>query len=352
MKTIMVVGASGVLGNLICEELLRIYENQIKLIVTDYKPERGKKLAASFATETTFVQLDIKDETNINQVIKNVDLVIVVLKQQKPHIQRVCIENNIMCIDVTPFRDFVDKVMELNDMANENNVGSIVMSGFFPGLSGLVVKEAISPFLEVTEIDIALLQNTNAKTGLAGILDMLKIIAEPVMYQKKLLPGFTKKRTMYFIKHTKDRKVRLIDHSEKAFIKQRLTTAPLHYWTAWNVSIFNKMVSLLKKAGFITFIHKVKPNNLSRLVRHNPTKDENAFITVEVKGVLDNKKLTRRISISAFSDYHVTAMVTAALAKIALQKEFSGVVFPFKITNFDEVLSVINCPNAILTEYT
>ncbi|WP_268871085.1 hypothetical protein [Ureibacillus massiliensis] len=37
MKTVMVFGASGVLGQLVCTELLRIFENEIKLIVTDYK---------------------------------------------------------------------------------------------------------------------------------------------------------------------------------------------------------------------------------------------------------------------------------------------------------------------------
>jgi len=48
MKKMMVVGASGVLGKLVCTELLRIFENQINLIVTDYKTERGKKFSRLF----------------------------------------------------------------------------------------------------------------------------------------------------------------------------------------------------------------------------------------------------------------------------------------------------------------
>lgn len=35
MMKIMVAGASGVLGKMVCSELLRIFENQICLIVTD-----------------------------------------------------------------------------------------------------------------------------------------------------------------------------------------------------------------------------------------------------------------------------------------------------------------------------
>ncbi|WP_428910008.1 saccharopine dehydrogenase NADP-binding domain-containing protein [Niallia sp. Krafla_26] len=247
MKKMMVVGASGVLGKLVCTELLRIFENQINLIVTDYKAERGNELANSFDRNVNFQFLNIHDEENIKQVIKNVDIVVVVVKQRIPYIQKACIQNKILCIDVTPFYDFVEKVIVLNQSAEKNEVGSVIMSGFFPGLSGLMIKKAISDFQEVKEINVALLQNTNAKAGVSGILDMLNIIAQPVKLQNKVLSGFTKKRKMYFLNHPKDENVRLIDHSEKILLKEKLTTAPISYWTSWNSNGFNKLVSLLRK---------------------------------------------------------------------------------------------------------
>ncbi|MGG1876227.1 saccharopine dehydrogenase NADP-binding domain-containing protein [Paenibacillus cisolokensis] len=140
MTTMMVVGASGVLGKLVCGELLRIFENQIKLIVTDYNTERGKRLADSFYGDVQFQYLDVNDEDRVERVLRNVDVAVVVLKQKTPHIQKVCIQNKILCIDVTPFYDFVQQVVELHHSAVDNNVGSVVMSGFFPGLSGLMIK--------------------------------------------------------------------------------------------------------------------------------------------------------------------------------------------------------------------
>lgn len=59
------------------------------------------------------------------------DIVIVGLKQKTPSIQKTCIENKILCIDVTPFYDFVETVQELNQRAEKNNTASVVMSGFF-----------------------------------------------------------------------------------------------------------------------------------------------------------------------------------------------------------------------------
>ncbi|GGM41418.1 hypothetical protein GCM10011351_29490 [Paraliobacillus quinghaiensis] len=350
MKKIMVVGASGVLGKLVCNELLRIFENQIKLIVTDYKVERGKTLATSFNKEVQFQQIDVSDEESVKQAIKNVDVVVVGLKQKVPHIQKICIENEILCIDVTPFYDFLEKVIELNQSAEKNNIGSVIMSGFFPGLSGLMIKNAISNFQEVKEVNVALLQNTNAKAGVSGILDMLKIISQPVVFQNKVLPGFTKKRKMHFLNHTKEIEVRLINHSEKLLLKEKLTTAPINYWTSWNVIAFDKQISLLRRTGLIDIIHKVNNKVLSKVVKHNPNKNENTFLTVEVKGIVDNKESVKILSLSTSSDYHTTAMVTASLAKIALLKKVKGIVCPFELTSLEELLSVMNCPNVLIEE--
>ncbi|MCZ0702908.1 saccharopine dehydrogenase-like NADP-dependent oxidoreductase [Natronobacillus azotifigens] len=350
MKKVMVVGATGVLGKLVCVELLRIFENQINLIVTDYKDERGNGLAKSLESAVDFQFLDVNNEENVKQVIRNIDIVIVALKQRTPHIQKACIQNKILCIDVTPFYDFFEKVIELNQFAMQKDVGSVIMSGFFPGLSGLMIKKAISNFQDVKEINVALLQSTNAKAGVSGIIDMLNIIAQPSVFQNKSFSGFTKKRKMYFFDYSKEQNIRLIDHSEKNLINEKLITVPVNYWTSWNSSGFNRLVSLLRRIGLLKYVHNFN-KLLSKVVKHNHKKDENAFLTVEVKGMIRNKERVKVIALSTFSDYHATAMVTAALAKIASGNEVKGIVCPFEITDLDELLGVINCSGVKITEF-
>lgn len=225
------------------------------------------------------------------------------------------------------------------------------MSGFFPGLSGLMIKKTILNFQEVREINVALLQNTNARAGVSGIIDMLKIIAQPVVFQHQVVSGFTQKRNMYFLNQSKEKEVRLINHSEKLLLNDKLTTAPINYWTSWNFSAFNKMVSILRKIGFIKIIDKVNNKFLSKVVKHNPKKKENAFLTIEVRGVVDNKERVRILSLSTFSDYHTTAIVTAALVKISLENGVKGIVCPFELTNLDELLSIINCSEILIEEF-
>ncbi|PAK55040.1 saccharopine dehydrogenase NADP-binding domain-containing protein [Paenibacillus sp. 7541] len=354
MTTIMVVGASGALGKLVCGELLRIFNNPIKLIVTDYKTDRGTRLADSFHGDVQFQYLDVNDEDRVERVLRNVDVAVVVLKQKTPYIQKVCIHNKILCIDVTPFYDFVQQVIELHHSAVDHKVGSVVMSGFFPGLSGLMIQKAISDFQEVQEINVALLQNKNAKAGISGVLDMLRIIAQPVVYPNKVVPGFTQKRTMYFLNYNKEQEVRLIEHSEKILIRNRLTASPINYYTSWNGSGFNKLISMLKRMGVIQKIHKINHKWLSKAVQHNPKEREDAYLTVEVKGKDRNRNQERvkTLALSTFSDYHTTAIVTASLAKIALHKDVQGVVCPFEMTDLDELLSVMNCPEISINEVT
>jgi len=357
MKKIMVVGALGVLGKLVCMELLRIFNNQVELVVTDYKVNRGKSLAESLNANARFQYLDVKDEQNIKESIKNINIVVVVLKQRAPYIQRACIDNNILCIDVTPFAEFVEKVEVLHQKALRNEVGSIVMSGFFPGLSALMVNKAVSNFHEITEVNVGLLQNTNAKAGISGILDMLKIISIRTDYfegnKVTKLTGFSKKRRMYFFEPYEEREVRLIEHAEKQFLHKKLNIKNINYWTAWNKEFFNQQISILKKLGVIGFVQKFNNNKfISQIVRHNPYKNEDAFLTVEVKGYIDNKKCRKILSLSTFSDYHLTAMVTSALAKIALNKRIKGVVFPFEFTDVDEILTEINCESINFKELT
>ena len=355
MSKVMVVGASGVLGRLICTELMRIFNNQVNLVVTDYKEDRGKRLAESFNQKVIFQYIDITNEENIKTAIKHVDIVIIAIEQENPSIQRVCMDNHIISIDVTPFSTFVDKMKLLHQNTEKQGVGSIVMSGFLPGLSGLMVHKAVSNFQEVTEVNIGLLQNTNALAGTSGILDMLKIISKRVKYDSdkrtKILSGFTKKRMMPFNEPYHNREVRLIDHDEKKFLEQKLNVGKINYWTSWNSNFFNIQISILKKLRIIGTILKFNNKKIvSKIVKHNPNKTEKAFLTVEVKGLIENKECIKTLSLSTFSDYHTTAMVTAALARIAIHKQVKGVVFPFEITNIDEILTEINGKDIELKE--
>ncbi|MFF5995016.1 hypothetical protein AAGS61_09695 [Lysinibacillus sp. KU-BSD001] len=225
------------------------------------------------------------------------------------------------------------------------------MAGFIPGLSGLLIKKAVSDVDQISSVNIGFLQNINAKAGLTGILDMLALVNQDITTKEndKRLSGFTKKRRMEFLPSFKQKEVRLIEHPEKLFIEMKLGIRNIRYWTAWNNNAFNRVISSLKQFHLIDFILNMKQKKiLSTVVKHNPNKPEHAFLTVEVKGIVGGQKCIKTLALSVFSDYHATAMVTAALAKIASEKNLKGVLFPFEMTNLDEILSIMDCEEIAL----
>ncbi|MFC4401791.1 hypothetical protein [Gracilibacillus xinjiangensis] len=343
----MVVGASGVLGKLMCKEVFRIFGHSADLIITDYNKERGEHVKNSFSKQVEFRLLDIHNKSNVENVIHSVDIVIIAIQQNKPHIQEICIQRQIRCIDVTTSQNLVDRTLLLDSQAKSHNIASIVMAGFLPGLSGLLVKKAITSFSDIVEVNISLLQNKNANVGVSGALDMLKLISQPVQYGNKMIKGFKEKKMVGSNnKHT----VRLITHPEKDYLSRKLSIPVINYWTGWNDNLYNLKIEFILKANIIPFLQKYQSIFKSQ-IKHDNKSTEDVLLSVEVTGASSNKAITKTFSLTAISDYGITAMMAVALAKIVSNKKYSGTYFPFEITTFEEVLTTISCAQINLEEF-
>ena len=351
---IVVIGASGVLGELICSELNHLFENSIKLFVGDYHTKRGKITADKFNAE--FCETNTDNIDKLSTSLSGKDIAVVTINKIEPVIQKICLEKSILCIDVTVFYSFAKKVQDLYSCNTDLKSTSVLMAGFIPGLSGLLLKKAINDFDEINESNITLLQNTNAKAGASGIIDMLKIISEPVstIFDNKNidLSGFSLKREIRIPRSDINYKVRLISHSEKHLLLEKLHIKNLNYWTAWNSSFFNILVSFIRSTGLINFVtKKIKKEAMKKMIKHDENKSEETVLIADVKGYKGKLEQSKYLVIKSFSDYGTTAKITAALAEIILHKKTEGVCFPFEITTIDEMLDIMNDKRIKYHEY-
>ncbi len=227
------------------------------------------------------------------------------------------------------------------------------MSGFFPGLSGLMIKNAVKDFDEISQVNVGLLQNTNAQAGTTGIVDMLQIISQRVSGNEQgSYPGFSKKRKLHFGRSFMKRSVRAIHHDEKGYIISRLGIRNVNYWTAWNQAIFNIFVSFTIRVGLIKhIINMKKPHVLSKFVKHNRMKEEVAYLSIEVTGESEGETRKKVYTLTTPSDYQVTAMVTASLIAV-IDSGNSGVVFPFELTDVDTILKLMQSDKLTLKIHT
>lgn len=372
VDNMIIVGASGVLGKMICYEIQRLFIGDFQLIVTDYNHRRGNETATALGKKTLFRPLDVNHKEAITSAIWDASCVIVATKQELPLIQQYCAKKGILCIDVTVFRSFVEQVREIDCQHS----ASIVMAGFFPGLSGLLVRRAITGFSEVHEVNVGLLQNTNAQAGLSGIKDMLSIVSRRssrtiatagAATAQDSAPGVrARARTMKFPHPFGQKKVRAISHAEASYLSSHFLVTNLHYWTAWQSSSFNWVVQLLDKLNVIPLIQTGKADRLlASLIRHNPNQGEHCALSVEVTGLKDGLAKSRTLTLSVPSDYRTTAMFTAALAKFTMdkskseatqtlsttaQKKLTGVLFPFEYAELENILRIMDCPDILLQE--
>jgi hypothetical protein len=340
MKQVLVAGASGALGTMIVAACQRLLGAEVHVIAGDYREARGRESAAQLGVG--FRLMDIRDEAGTRQAIDGIDLVIVAAGQREPLVERACMAAGVDCIDVTAFAGLVRQVAALYEANEAATSGAIMMAGFFPGLSGLLLASAIQGFDVVHEAHVALVQSTNARAGASGITDMLKIVAGPVHRADGApLRGFTQGRRM----QQDDRQVtvRRIAHGEQVLLGERLATPHLAYWTRWDNEGFNTAISLLSRAGLLLpLVQALGRDRLARFVRHDPARPEAAWLLAEVHGSIAGAAITKRMALETASDYGSTALVVAALARIALNGLPHRCLLPCEVTTLDEVMAIMD----------
>ncbi len=218
---IIVIGGSGSLGFRICKALTEILPDK-HIVVGDYKLERGKQTARKLKNASAAF-VNIHEYSSIEKSITcETVCMIVAVKQSEPMIQVICVRHSTPCIDLTTFTEFTNKVIE---QVPTISCSSVIMSGFFPGMSGIAVKEGIANFSQVDRVAVSLVQNSQANVGLTGMRDMLNIISKPL----KNRAGFVKKHSIKLA--NKQYYPREIHHDEIAILQEHLEIPKLKFYT-------------------------------------------------------------------------------------------------------------------------
>lgn len=227
-------------------------------------------------------------------------------------------------------------------------------SGLIPGLSGLLIKQAVAGFSHVESVDVGLLFSANAQTWFSGILQMIATFQRPVSAvidgRETRIPGFQHTRMLDFPEPFGKKRLRLVDYGERAVLAERLGLPTLAYWLGWETEALTTVMALLKKAGVLAYCLKNKSFGklFSNVIRHNPNKPETTALSVETRGIRDDRPICKRMTLKAFSDYGATAIFNAALAEHLLQAPLPGVRFPFEMTDMYAMLARMNCEEIVI----
>lgn len=333
---ILVVGSSGAMGSLIARELKR--KASIGIALGDYDAGRGMRAARELSAD--FRLVDARDRRSLAAAVRGFDLVVVALNQEKPLVQEACADAGAKSLDIAASRGHLDRTRALFEGREGEPPLALMLAGFFPGLSGLLLRKAVEEFSAVDRVGVSLLQSRNAQAGASGIRDMLGIVSSrpagsprSAVFPLEKVAVPSRGATLPF---------GAVDHVEAAAARSFLPGAEIVYRTAWDSEPFTQLVALLARLGIVDrIVERGSPALLRAMAAHDPRKSENAAVVVEVEGTRAEGPARRTAWLDAFSDYGTTAKAAVALAMFSLRSNLSGVHFPFEIAGLDEVLQEI-----------
>ena len=360
-KNILVLGASGGLGQHICREVIRQFGPDA-LVVGDYKAERGQQTAGRLGADVSFAQVDVHDFASLRAALQDgVSAAIVSVQQRTPLAQIACIEAGIPCLDVTVQPDLLAQVWQLDAQVRAAQSVSIVMAGLFPGLSGLMAKRAAALLDHVDTLDVALCQNSQSSTGVTGIADMLGLFAQAVEYRSnggaRTVAGFSLTRPFHYPPPFGVKTHRLADFIERDAISQELGVPNVNFWTGYDKASFDRLLATLNRLKILSLFNRPSlRTRLARLIdasmKADDSDEEYCAVVAEATGLKNGRPHLARVGILSPSDYGTTAMSVVATAKLLIENKISasGVHFPAQVTSLNTLLDAMQSNEVALSE--
>jgi saccharopine dehydrogenase-like NADP-dependent oxidoreductase len=346
----LVIGSAGGVGRRVCAEVARQC-NSHALVLGDYRQERAESQANSHPGATVR-RVDLRDSACLESVLDPaLSAVIVCSRQDRPEVQRICVERGIPCLDVTIEPEFIAEVHSLDSRARETGTPLLTMAGMWPGLSGLMAARAAGMLDRVERIDLALCQSTQSQVGPEGIADMMGSFAKPVVERGggrvRQVPGFSVKRQIAYPEPFGTRSHRLVDFVERGVLAEALGVAEVRTWTGFDSAAFQALVSLLRRAGLLGLFRREGTGlRLARFVNAmkglGPSGPEPVAVVAEARGDLGGRAQEVRLSLQGPSDYGVTAMSAVAMARLLRDRaDAAGAGHPLRIFDLGEVIEAI-----------
>jgi hypothetical protein len=173
-KTIGVLGASGFVGKNLVKELLGITKNNI--IVAGRNEKKLQEMYHHVDRITGTFAVDARDEKSLKRLYAEIDMIINCTGPAPPMNTipaRLAIEESIPYIEsgVSLLKESEKDIREMDEKAKEQHILMVTGSGFFPGLSRVLLQLAATTFVEADDIKISVLFNDPLSRGSA--VDML-----------------------------------------------------------------------------------------------------------------------------------------------------------------------------------
>lgn len=165
MKRVMVLGAYGLVGSAVIDELLALSGVEIVAV-----GRRSRKMLASVPADPLVERLvmDIAEHHQLKAALKRVDLVINCVGPYLKHgeaVASLCVGHQTHYIDVASEQEHLRRLMALDGSAVENDLCVVTAAGLYPGISGVLSRNLMEGLDGPCKVRMALAMGHPAQDG-------------------------------------------------------------------------------------------------------------------------------------------------------------------------------------------
>lgn len=163
---ILVIGGYGHVGQSICRTLAATFPGRVD--AAGRSLERAQAFCETTAGQVRPVQLDVSRPIEAS-LLDETRLVILCLDQQQPGLVEQCFQTGTHYLDISANTDFLAAVSQRHEQAIAGNATAIISVGLAPGITNLLVREAVQQLDQVHKVNIGILLGLGDEHGKAAL---------------------------------------------------------------------------------------------------------------------------------------------------------------------------------------
>ncbi|MED3648725.1 saccharopine dehydrogenase family protein [Halalkalibacterium halodurans] len=314
-EDIVVIGGYGQVGRAICSLLARRYAGRVYAAGRNF--EKANRFSLETDGEVQPLQVDIHQPKKAFEALNQPKVVIVCIDQDHTEFARLCAKNGIDYLDITANGKFLKELGGLNRGAVKHT--GVISVGLAPGITNLLVEQAVRMFEQVHQVDISILLGLGDEHGEGAMEWTFQQINQSfdVMVQNdwRQVKSFTDRQQVSFGKAIGNHSVYRFPFSDQQTLARTLHLPTVSTRLCFDSRLVTAVVATMRRLHItkllsLPAVRKV----LTTLLNAFPYGSEQYGVRVEVKGVRKDEKEEVYSLFTGENEALMTAHVASAVA--------------------------------------
>lgn len=350
---IWVVGGYGQVGQMICIQLGKSFPGKVWAVGP--RLNRAEEFSQSTNGSVLPLQLDVTKPID-SLMLSTVKLVVMCVDQMDTRFVEACAEAGTDYIDITAKYDFLAQVERLHEHMQAKQATVMLSVGLSPGVTNLLVREAVDGMDQTEEVDITVMLGLGEKHGKAAVqwtVDQMNTTYQVIQNGKYAeVSSFDDGRWIDFGEKLGRRRAYRFNFSDQHVVARTLQIPTVSTRLCLDSRWITRAMSVAKRLGLFGLLRISSIRNATvKAFGLIPGGEEMYAVKVDAKGWKKGKPVVIEQLIVGQREADVTAAIAAATADKMYREELpSGVFHMEQSFSIQDIQRVLHTPLQLTTK--